>query len=166
MERLPVWIDPIRLADEGARLRGTVPAGAMPRLGAACLDHAAEATVNLVFSRAQDGFRRMQGQVQLPVGLGCERCLKRLDWMVETEVQAVWLRPGQPEAAIPEEYDIMTAAEPVALADLVEDELLLGLPMYPTHPDGLCRAPQPKGDTAAHRPFDVLGKLKGRLDKQ
>jgi len=162
MERLLPWIDPIRLADEGARLCGVVPASDMPRLVQSVVNHAPDVAVDLVFSRAQDGFRRMQGQVHVAVGLSCERCLERLEVVLNSQVEVIWLRPGQSEAGMPEEYDMMTATEAVSLVELVEEELLLGLPMYPAHAAGGCRPPKPLTDVVANRPFEALKKLKGK----
>ncbi len=52
------------------------------------------------------------------------------------------MRSDEEAAAVTKEREPLTLrSESVSLAELVEDELILGLPAAPHHPAGSCRPP-------------------------
>jgi len=164
---LPVQIDPIRLADEGARLRGTLPGGAMSRLRELILQNsrAEPVAVDLHFERTGQGVRRMHGTIRMQVEMACKRCLKPLRIEIVAQPSCVLLQPGETE---PEEGETLVAEAALSLAELAEDELLLALPMSPGHDEGQCEiafpAPADKVPVAGKRanPFAELRGFKGK----
>jgi uncharacterized protein len=74
---------------------------------------------------------------------------------------------------LPAHLEPLIAAESVMLRELVEDELMLAMPMFSYHPDRACisrladgvqfgAAPvdPPPGESTKPNPFDVLAQLK------
>jgi len=135
-ERLPVQIDPIRLADEGVRLQGELSDGDMPRLRKfyAPGSRPAAVTVDLQFERAAQGVRRMRGTIHVCMEMVCQRCLKPLS--VEVTAQP-FLTLLQSEVA-EEDGEALQVTAPIGLRELVEDELLLAMPMIPVHAETEC----------------------------
>ncbi|MHB1832614.1 MAG: YceD family protein [Acidiferrobacteraceae bacterium] len=163
MGRLPARIDPIRLADDGIRLHGSLPFARLPRLTAMCETPGREADVELVFERGPDGMRYMRGTLRATVSAECRRCLGRLDLVLVAVPRVAWVAPGVPVDDVAEPYEVLVADGAVDLGALVEDELLLVWPMFPAHENVACIAPEGTPDRShAGGPFASLGKFKGK----
>jgi uncharacterized protein len=168
--RLPREIDPIRLADEGARLRGELAGSGMSRLlellaGGKVVQ---PVTVDLGFEHTPHGERLLRGVVETAVEATCQRCLGPVRIVLTARPCTVLLRPGGMPVAAAEEVEALVVEGPVRLAELVEDELLLAMPMFPAHGEGECTAPgtvdkvRPAGGDKPN-PFGALEQLqKGR----
>ena len=140
--QLPVQIDPIRLADEGARLCGTLPGSEMSRLQEFAVPDSrpGQVTLDLQFERTGQGVRRMHGTIRTQVEMACKRCLQPLKVEVVAQPLFVLLQSGEAE---PEECETLVVEAPLSLAELAEDELLLAMPMSPGHAEGECEATFP-----------------------
>ena len=138
---LPDAIDPIRLADEGSSLEGELSVQAMPRLRELCQNPAAMMVqVALRFDRGMHG-RMMEGTITTRLELTCQRCLGALEQDIVAKTRVVLSQAGESHPVLAEEVDFIEVAAPVSLPELVEDELLLALPMTPRHPQGECPHP-------------------------
>ena len=165
-ERLPVLIDPIRLADEGVRLQGELTGAEMTRLRVLTAPDSrpSAVTVDLQFERDAVGIRRMQGQIRTTLEMVCQRCLNRMTMRVEALPKLTLLQPG--EAAQAEDEDALPLEATVMLSELVEDELLLAMPMIPAHAEVDCAVAAKPGAVHASgqkkNPFAVLHGLKDK----
>jgi uncharacterized protein len=169
MSGLPATIDPVVLAEKGVRLTGTLALKTLPRLAESVRSRAGEVEVDLEFTRGQGGdVRLMLGTICARVKLTCQRCLEEMDYELRSEPHLVVLRPGESEQALPPEVESLTVDKPVALSTLVEDELLLVMPMIPLHDLRHCPT-RPYVESGAARdagvgskpnPFATLQRLK------
>lgn len=166
---LPAQIDPLRLAEQGTRLEGELPLMGMDRLLAGQKTDGL-ASINLVFESEGRGKVEMHGRIEASIPVICQRCMEPMELKVVTDVDA---RYAGPETAVSDEerLDTTIVDKPLQLRALVEDELLLGLPMVPMHQPEACPASQfigqqpqtvEPGETEEQRenPFAVLAKLK------
>jgi uncharacterized protein len=162
MSGLPAVIDPILLAERGATLTGTLPLKSMTRLAESVSDVDAEVEVVLDFRRTEGGnVFEMSGRLHTRLHATCQRCLQALELDVEARPRLLLLRPGDRADLAGPEADTLVVDKPLALAQLVEDELLLALPMYPAHPAGQCPAAIPGlKSPGKENPFSVLKGLK------
>jgi uncharacterized protein len=162
MSGLPAMIDPILLAERGAKLTGKLPLKGMARLAESVPDAAAEVEVELDFRRAEGGnVFEMAGRLHARLHATCRRCLQALELEVEARPRLLLLRPGDRAELAGPEADTLVVDKPLALAQLVEDELILALPMYPAHPAGRCPAAIPENKPPGkENPFSVLKGLK------
>ena len=166
--RLPVLIDPIRLADEGVRLQGELAGGDMARLRVLTAPDSRPAvvTVDLQFERSVPGVRRMHGRIHTTVEMVCQRCLNKMVMQIVALPKLTLLQPG--ETAHAEDEDALPLEATVTLSELVEDELLLAMPMIPVHAESDCTAVAKPGAAplpiAGHKenPFAVLHGLKNK----
>ncbi|MBI5611843.1 MAG: DUF177 domain-containing protein [Gammaproteobacteria bacterium] len=161
-DALPAIIDPLRLADEGARLCGELTLKGMPRLAGLCADVRGTASIDWQFERSAQGLRQMHGPVRATVRVICQRCLQPFTLALSADIRLVLLNPGVTGAH--DEADVLEA-KPWPLSELVENELLLAMPMIPMHAPGECqtRAPGASSETGRsdrRHPFAALGKLK------
>ncbi|QQS55063.1 MAG: DUF177 domain-containing protein [Candidatus Competibacteraceae bacterium] len=133
---LPDRIDPWQLAAGSGRLDGELKLAALPRL-AALLEHA-DGTVNVALAAGIDeqGLRFVEGSLQTEVELICQRCLGPLRLPLKVAVSLALVRAEADAARLPEQREpLLAAGADLAVADLVEDELLLALPQIPRHRD-------------------------------
>lgn len=162
MSGLPAMIDPVQLAERGVRLAGRLPLKGMARLSEGAKDSTDEVEVDLEFRRSASGsLCEMVGSLSVRLKTVCQRCLGPMDIGIEARPHVVLLRPGEREDLVSSEADTLVIEHPLALSQLVEDELILVAPMYPAHPAGACPA---GADTEAgqgrRNPFAVLKGLK------
>ena len=170
MSGLPADIDPIKLAERGSHLTGTLPLRGMPRLTESCLDDRGDVEVDLEFGRRERDHRLgMTGRLSVRLRLTCPRCLEPVDLRLEAKPDVVLLKSDEGELDDRDDADSMVIEQALELNQLVEDELLLALPMYTAHPEGQCptgSAPGPAGQGKRNNPFAVLETLKGGPGKR
>ncbi len=162
---LPATVDPVKLADAKARLAGELPLRAMQRLRAMCVDDESAASVVLQFEcSGESGVRRVYGDIAITVHVACQRCLQPMPLVLDAHPSLIIVAPDARADALGQQADVLVADRPIALASIVEDELLLAMPMIPTHDASECpvaaflgKAEQQKHDD---NPFSVLGRLK------
>ena len=164
------WLRPLdveRHADAGDVWEFDLPLSQMPRL-------ASELAVAEGLAKCRVALSRERGQpvatveVSARVPLRCQRCLRPVWWPVEADSQ-VWL-VTDPEQADREDPGIEPTLAPegrVVLRDLVEEEILLAVPLVPRHeevadcgPGDVAFGEEPKvakDDTI--KPFAGLGEL-------
>jgi uncharacterized protein len=160
MSGLPALIDPVLLAERGARLAGRLALKGMPRLCESCVGEAGEVEVDLEFRRPGE-LREMAGEVRAVIRVRCQRCLEPMELTLQTSPHLILLRPGEREDLVEAEADTLVVDKPVALGTLIEDELILALPMIPMHAPGACPSGA-EGETTPQKrnPFAVLQNLK------
>jgi len=159
---LPEYFDPARLADDGAHLEGDIPIAQFPRLAAMCARPEGDAHVAMDFERSTDGKRLMRLHGEARAVFQCGRCLGDVTLGWHADSLLLIRRSADGEGIADDDTDVLVSDGPVQLRSVVEDELLLTVPMFPVHS-------QPCGATDAHRdgespvargPFATLARLK------
>jgi uncharacterized protein len=164
------YLDLTRASHQSLRWAGNISTTAMPRLAAAVADPGSQVSVGL--QTAHDGGRvTVQGRIQADLKLTCQRCFGNLEFPVTTGFNLAWVRSEQEAMHLPEPYEpLLSASGRLKVAELVEDELLLALPMVALHAIDECRASvaaksrrrrKVAADTVS-RPFASLKALKRR----
>ena len=158
-----VIIDAFEFARTGRVLDGTISLVEFPRL----LDmlHEFEGELHVRIEGQTDEERKSWLLVAGSgvVVLKCQRCLERLGFPVVIHSR-LQLRVGDvteiawSEALDDDAYDIIPASQPLAVKDLVEDEVILLLPVSPMH--DVCVLPKSGANDQKPSPFAVLAKLK------
>lgn len=154
-------IDGFEFARCRSRMRGVVPVSRLERLA----DVLAESTGELAWEISgwvgADGKARLRLQVSGDLALTCQRCLEGFRWACELVTEFVLVPEGAewPEGDLEDDgADAIPASASMALLPLVEDEVLLALPVVPRHEN--CRLPGPALDTGVASPFAALARLK------
>ena len=131
---LPKTIDARRLADTGRHLQGEISLDSLPRLYQ--LVHAQENCLfplSLEFSRQQGGRRIIRGHISGRVFMDCQRCLEPVEIKLDCDISLGIVADEEEAELLPDELDPLIAGEESQLYELLEDELLLALPIVPTH---------------------------------
>ncbi len=156
--KLPERVDPKRLAHQGARLAGSIPAAALNRLGAA-FELRGAAQAELGFGWSDGGRVRVSGEISVPIAGTCQRCLQEYVTTLHADVD---LEIGESPRDTEQDFELVLGPdERLDIVELVEDELLLAAPMIALHARGECAAPDDGADDepasdAARRPFADL----------
>jgi uncharacterized protein len=178
LTNLPNHVFPWQLARARRSLKGQVPFAQMSRLMHELLDKEGCAWVELAFDC--DGGDRcfIQGHIKACLYLACQRCLQAASIMVDTQTQIGLMINESEIQRWSDKYEpwIVKPAETTSLWNLVEEELLLALPIVVRHPLTEC----PKGEIPelvgayGHKqeeegwvrhessPFFILTKIKGK----
>ncbi len=167
-DQLPDSVNPWQLAMAGAELTGQIPLTGLDRLAGATNACVGAATVSLRFEVNGDGWRIVSGHIEAQLELICQRCLQPFLQRVEAFPQLALLQTEAQMKALPGAYDPLLADDVLELAPLVEDELILALPLVPKHSSNRCAPTAPvSGDSADENgrkhPFADLVRL---LDRQ
>jgi len=172
--RLPVHIDPFRMAETRRLLQGQIALADMARLGESLQNTTGEVSVSLEFGIDNEGIRFIHGHIQAEVGLVCQRCLELMRYPIDSEFMLGLVRSTSEAEALPSHYEpLLVDDEPLFLRDIIEDELLLALPIVAMHAPEECSVelnPTPQaeqaqeendtGAAAGENPFAALADLK------
>ncbi|TCT20827.1 YceD family protein [Thiobaca trueperi] len=143
---LPDHLDPWRAVKTGLSFSGQVLLRHLPRLAAVVVDRDAglDAPVNyrLRFERDQNGRAVVLGQVWSQLRLPCQRCLGEVVIEIDVPLRLGLLHTEQAVESLADDLDpLVVGDEPLHPLDLIEDELLLAIPVVPRHDSGLCQPP-------------------------
>ncbi|MEP7312711.1 MAG: YceD family protein [Pseudomonadota bacterium] len=160
--------DVLVLADEGAELTFAIDVTRMPRLLDLLAAPTGRAHGTVTFGRDR-GFAVARVDVTADLTLQCQRCLKPLVTEVQGESQVFLLESEADAERAPAEVETMVAQEGrLRIAELVEEDLLLALPVAPRHERASecatsVKVLQPEAAKPdVQRPFASLNELLGR----
>jgi uncharacterized protein len=137
----PIEVDPWRFCRDGQVWETRSDVAEFPRL-------AHEFTQGALFCRVvgradQRGSLSLRLTVSGEVGLICQRCLGSMPYRVEVG-RTLYLARNEAEMerldALPDS-DAIQAGEILSLVELIEDEVLLSLPLATMHAEGECPVP-------------------------
>lgn len=166
---LPDRIDVLRLAETGRALCGRLPLAALTRLAPTLYTREGEITVEM--SGDKEGrVRSLHGHLVTTLTLVCQRCLEPMTVPIDVRFQLGLVTTEEQAERLPEGLEPLLVTEPtLRLVDVVEDELMLVLPIVALHPEGsVCAAhvpsvvvaPEPSQPKPRKNPFGVLAQLK------
>jgi uncharacterized protein len=171
--QLPPYLDVRKLADQGATIEGQTTVASLPRLSEFEDSQDEIVDVALVFARdKEDGARTISGSVSTKLTFPCQRCLEPVTCDVEASVNLEMIWSEGQERSLPESREaFLVTEEKMPLASILEEELLLALPLVALHetcpePLPVPDEPEPAVETGEKdNPFAVLAELKkGRSD--
>lgn len=169
--KMPVTIDPVKAAQKRSDYEGVIPLVNLTRLTESLLDKQGEVAVRVECGTDQQGLTVIQGSASCEVSVTCERCGDAMTLSLDCSFAYTPVKPDDDAALelIPERYDVIEKDEhgEINLRQLVEDELILALPLFPMHDEAVCAvsaASMSFGDIGPEpekpNPFAVLAELK------
>lgn len=168
--RLPVTVQWDRLTESGETLRGTLALRGMTRLAGCLLDDEGDVDVELEFGIDAQKVRYLRGHLRTTLHLVCQRCLQPLSYPLDIDICLGLLLSEDDSERLPEAYDpYVFEQRSVELKTIMEDELMLALPLVPMHDADRCRidpayaVAEPTAlaaaETGSRRPFAGLDAL-------
>ncbi len=153
--------DAFKFAAEGRPVEGKVAVAALSRLVDLVDAPDGEVSYAVVGAQGADGRWELHLALEGVLQLKCQRCLAGMKWPFEIRSVLLLVR-SQDE--IPEDEledasrDAIEVLPDMDVLALVEDEILLAVPVVPRHER--CEPPAPAGGSGKESPFAVLAGLR------
>ena len=159
---LPQYIDPERLAIEGVHLEGQVGLNEMARLAKLLAVSRGMVSLKLAFSRTENGLTCITGSYETEMQLTCQRCLEPVTVKLAETINVGITFTGSANKLPASAEPLVLTEDTILLADFIEEEILLGLPISPMHELQECAAAEQvrHSDNTASGPFHILKTLK------
>jgi uncharacterized protein len=168
---LPRQIEHRKLAENRAKLEGSIAIEEFERLAAYLCDTTGEIMVKLQFRKGKGQKTFVTGNCQASVNVQCQACLEPMTVEIGCGVRTFLLDSAEELATLRQSDDgIVCEGEVVKLVDLLEDDLMVSLPMVPRHDEGDCADPiayeEDDSDVEdTYKPFAGLADLKEDLKR-
>lgn len=170
---LPTTVDYRKLSKDSATISGTVSVESLQRVKEYLAEPAGEISVTLTFDRDREYRPTISGKISAELPMLCQRCLDSTIVAVEGDVELAIVLNDEQAKQLPNNYSpFMVDNDLIELLPLVEDELILSLPMFANHDDGECQLETSEANEAVAaeieqqaseekvNPFSVLAGLK------
>lgn len=153
-------IDGLQFARSGSLREGTLDAGQLPRLAEL---HYAVRRAGFRLSGAINGNGKpvLNLRATAEGSMPCQRCLGQVDTALAVDAELLLSRSLEEIESADDDLDRVLAGREMDVAALVEDELILGLPMVPRHEAcGAAVAGRDAAAVARPSPFAALAALR------
>lgn len=185
--QLPSRIEPFKWAEQGFSWSGQVPLSRFKRIASEATVPAGQPNTDEILVQVDcrlymDDYQRvawLDGTLAATVPMTCQRCLELVEVPVATQVHLALLTDEKQAARLDEDADFVVLSEEqvvhgvddaqtIDLIELLEDELLLSVPISPRH-EACENKHQPVVEDEPElikrdNPFEALASLKGKLD--
>ncbi len=168
----PDQIKPLKLAKRGFSLNGKWPLDKFVRVTSDAVDNIGEVLIKADFSM-EEGVPSLVGNASAGIKFECQRCLEPVLVAVNADLNIAFVSTEEQMSSLPEPFEgVLLEDEEISLIQVVEDELILALPLVAYHQD--CdtfeyrtqdeKFVEPQVDQSEkENPFSVLEQLKGKL---
>lgn len=168
---LPSQIDIRKLTTKGVEISSDFSPSVMSRLSSLLANTDGRVQADLSFYIDEDRKRRVDGRVTAQLNVVCQRCLEPVLITVNSDFNLAILWTDDEAKNLSRSLDpLIVGEELVDLADIVEEELILSLPIVSYHNSDKCQeAPLSFGEAEnlpvepeqqKENPFKVLAQLK------
>ncbi len=163
---LPEIVDAWRMVQARRSFQGTLPLAAMTRLCGSLAAADGAVVYDLEFGKDDLGVAYLRVHADALLPLTCQRTLEIFELPVHVDTRLGIIASEENEAALPGGYEpLLTADGAVGLAEVVEDELILALPVVAVKPGAVQPAFAVGGATqeaasGKSKPFAALRRLK------
>lgn len=166
-EHLVEYVDPFRFATTGEHIQASVKLDELPRLCMLLTGKQGEVEAEFIFGIGKQGARTIDLHLVTTLWLECQRCLEPMPYEVDVHSHLALLRPGRRADAIDEPYEpLLIEDNRLVLRELIEDELMLALPLITMHARDDCRVKIEVDEPPTverENPFAVLKGLKDKV---
>lgn len=168
---MPVEIDPVKSAQKRSDYDGFYPLGNLKRLSDAIVTDQGQVDVSLRCAYDEQGLPVMLITAEADVEVTCQRCAEAMPLSLALSATFTAKTARLDVDLVPSGYGLVEVNEygQVDLRALIEDELLLAIPLVPKHAVEECAIKQqdmswgqldPAASEKPANPFDVLKSLK------
>ncbi len=171
--KIPVTIDPAHAVAKKLDYQGMILKKDLSRLAGRVEEIAEDIQVSLSFYKDMSGLNIIEGNAKTSVVMICQRCLESMTVPLETSFKYTADIRLLKELELEDDIDYveLNSFGEVHLYDIIEDELILSLPIIAKHPEQECPASSLLADFSdddqeqegRYNPFLALG---GLLEKQ
>lgn len=162
------FINPLRLAKARKRVEGSIQLDSLVRLKGILLENTGKLQYSLSFDFDESGVCIVESVIESQLVFECQRCLKPVVIEIhKSSLLGVVNNKDEFEALAKNYEPLQLDEEIISIEELVEDELLLSIPLSPLHSDDKCSGKKDLDRINADaklQPFAVLATLKKEKD--
>ena len=150
-------------AKEGRLLEGVLPVSSLERLHDLLAEVSGDVSFRLQGLKGEHGELMLDLEVSGVLSLACQRCLKAIPFDLDVDSLLELIPEGadmSQDELEDDTRDFLPVAGELYVAELVEDEILLALPVAPRHEK--CGLPGAADAGERINPFAALSGLKGK----
>jgi len=163
-KRLPNKINFFNFAKKRVTLNGDYKISELSRLTEIASNKNDKVKVNLSFSLENGRIPCVEGIIKSILVLDCQRCLDSLQLDLKVSFDIAFVRNEFQADSLDDKFEIYLNGdnEELETKDLITDEILLSIPMAPSHDFdcGLETDKEDKVEEVREHPFDVLKNIK------
>ncbi len=170
---LPVYLDVRKVFSNETTVDGSIEVEKLTRVAACTVDGRGKIRAQLSFSIDQAGRRRIRGSAESRVMLTCQRCLEPVPAELQEDLDLVLVDDEGSAQLLDKQFEPWIAKDGrIVLADLLDEQLLLGMPIVAIHDQGPCSEKsnyqtanqsgegQDRGEIGQNNPFAILANYK------
>ena len=178
--RLPRYVNARKFAYSGVQMTASLAISELDRLSESLADNEGEVVLKLAFTTDYQYNCRITGNAKSELSLICQRCLAPFVLPIECQLKLMMVGTEQQAENLPASWEpCFINGEQINLYQLIEDELLLALPLVARHQNNCVssdvlsyggRFDTSKmqshgfnGKVQLHNPFKALKDLKNRI---
>ena len=170
-EMLPTSANFMRMVELNRTIEGYFPLVKLERLGETLLSNEGYVNAKLEFGHSV-GFACIKAKASANLLVMCQRCLKPMETEITGGFKFAIIDSEDDIELLPDEFEpYLLEGEEQSIIDIIEDELLLSLPMVTVH-ENTCseflvhQEKERDAAKAAAHPFAALKALKGELNNK
>jgi uncharacterized protein len=130
-------VDAERMVAGRRSFEGTLPVAELPRLVEALADNRGDIDYRLDFEQGKLGGPQLHVRLRAGLMLECQRTLETFEWPAAVDARLGLLADEAEAAALPADCDpLLLEGGALSPRRVIEDELLLALPLVPVKPGG------------------------------
>ena len=160
---LPDQIKLFNFAKKEISLSGIYQISDFPKISEIASNKKDSVKVDLSFYLKNNKTPCVEGIIELNIVLECQRCLDDLSIALKINFNLAFVRHDQESDELDSHYEIyLIKDEELSTHDLISDEILLSIPMVPTHDYDCIKEinRQEIVEEKSENPFAILKKLK------
>lgn len=160
---LPPVIDALDFARDAGARHGKIPISALERLQDYLTDNLGSLQYAIAGALDEEGRPVLRIKIHGVINLRCQRCLETLVHVLDINTSLLLARDEDELLRLDEDeaVDCVLARHDLSVLALIEDEVILSLPLSPRHTEEECAIAGSRDDNAEERtPFAALAALK------
>jgi len=160
---IPLIVEPASLAASGERLEGQLRMADLERVSDLVLNRDGTVKFDLTFMKDDHGMVNIIGKLSAQLTVRCQRCLNGMSLQVDSPIHVGVVDSPAQITELPDVLEPVVAEEhKISIIGLIEEELLLAMPLSPLHERDECPATRLIDKLAVKKasPFAVLKDLK------
>ena len=160
---LPSQLKLFNFAKKEISLSGVYQISDLARVSEIASNKTDNININLSFYLDNDKTPCIDGIISLDIVLICQRCIEELNISLKVRFNLAFVRNEKQGEELDSNYEIyVTEEDELATHDLISDEILLSIPMVPTHDYDCIKEinGQEIVEEKSENPFAILKKLK------
>ncbi|MBT8147827.1 MAG: DUF177 domain-containing protein, partial [Gammaproteobacteria bacterium] len=175
---LPVYVDARKVFVSDASIKGTIDVDKLERVAASTADKQGQVVAEFNFAIDRAGRRRIRGNAHTLLMLTCQRCLEPVATELNEDIDLVLVEDEEKAQQLDKEFEPWVCEDHrIFLAALLDEQLLLGMPIVSVHESGPCSeqtgyqvtteqeiGSQNQQKSAPNNPFAVLADFKVKRD--